>query len=431
MKQHTPSQAFKLLILGATCLSQGIPLAFIQLGLPTVLRGLEESLTTITMYSLLLLPWAAKFLFASLLDRFYVKTVGKRRTWIILTLVLTALSLFFTGTCIPAKSSPALMGTILVLNLLLSMNDTVVNAYSTDILSLEEMAWGSSFRLGGSYLGMILGGGMVLSTYSAIGWENTFHLLGWLTITLALPAIFHREIKPVHSSATPPEDFRPSTIKFAKSPGIGWFILAEILFVTAIYSAYQLYLPFLVDLGFSSDQIGSTFMYWGYPAAFVTALSSGWVVRRTSARRLMPICMAAAAGVNMFAAWLATAAAPSYWHVALLLTAELSIGSFAGVVLYTMIMEVCVGPQAATSAGFLSSISNFTPILTPPFFGILSDAMGYRFMFGALGGSSLLLAGALVWFLHKQQAQTAMTGVSRDTPLRAEYDKAKDLTHLN
>ncbi|TIH15927.1 MFS transporter [Marinifilum sp. JC120] len=415
----TSGRLFKLFILGTACLSQGMPLAFIQMGLPAILRGLNESLTTITLYSLLLLPWAGKFLYAPFLDHYYIKRIGKRRTWLMLSLLLSVATILFVAVYIPAESSPRLMITIFMLNLLLSINDTAVSAYSTDILTHKEMAWGSSVRLGGHYLGMIFGGGVILSIYSITGWENTFYLLGGLTLLMAVPAVLHKEIAPVHESTVNTKTERPSTLKFAKSPGIGWFILAEILFVSSIYSAFQTYPPFLIDLGFSHDKIGEILMYWAYPSAFATAVLSGWVMQKIPAKTLLPLCMITAAGIQLFAVHLAAVPNPAYYQALLLLAGEMSLGSIAGVVLYTMIMEVSVGSQAATNAGLLSSIANFTPVLSPPLLGIIGDTYGYQTMYGILAGSSILLALAVTFILNAKWGDYALAVNSSRPPVEA------------
>ena len=68
----------KYLLLGALYLSQGLPYGFFTLALPIALRQRGIDLATISASGVLLLPWALKFLWGPLIDRF-----GSRRSWIL------------------------------------------------------------------------------------------------------------------------------------------------------------------------------------------------------------------------------------------------------------------------------------------------------------------------------------------------------------
>lgn len=388
----------KVFVLGAAALCQGVPFAFMFLGVPAILRDLDESLSTITLYSLLFLPWAGRFLYAPFLDRIYSRRFGRRRTWLTASLLATSAVLFLTAAFIPAGSNPAFMAALFLMNLMLSVNDTVVGAYSSDILEYEEMSWSGIIRLSGNYLGMMLGGGLLLSSYASLGWEATFHLLGGTTLVLALPVALHREIAPVHETARETDGDKPSLVRFARSPGVGWFILAEVLVVTSLYTGSQIYPPFLVDLGFSSDDIGGILMFWGYPFGFLTALASGWIMRRMSPNKILPLSMAAVACVQFYAFHLAGTQA-TLAQAVVLMCSEMVLDCLSGVAFYTVMAAFCVGPQAATNIGLLSSIANITPLLIPPLLGRIGDAHGYRTLFAVLVCVSLIffLAVAVIF----------------------------------
>ena len=80
----------KLALLGALYLSQGLPYGFFTQALPALLRQLGRSLPEIGAASLLALPWALKFLWAPLVDRYWSARLGRRRSWILPLQALTA-----------------------------------------------------------------------------------------------------------------------------------------------------------------------------------------------------------------------------------------------------------------------------------------------------------------------------------------------------
>ncbi|XSZ47328.1 hypothetical protein ACP8HZ_00395 [Francisella noatunensis] len=64
-------------------LAQAISLYFCTFGLPTILRSEGVSLEKIGLFSILLLPWVIKFLWAPYVDRLYIKKIGRRKSWFI------------------------------------------------------------------------------------------------------------------------------------------------------------------------------------------------------------------------------------------------------------------------------------------------------------------------------------------------------------
>ena len=389
MNQASPAcNGRKLFILGSAALCQGIPFAFLFMGVPAILRGLDENLSTITLYSLLLFPWAGRILYAPFLDRVYIKRLGRRRTWLMAGLLTASALLVATGAFIPPGSSPQLMVALFLINLMLSINDTVTGAYASDILEYGEMSWVGTIRLGGNCLGMMLGGGFFLSHYAVLGWQSSFCLLGALTCLLSLPVALHREIAPVHAAARSVGIDRPSLRRFVSSPGMGWFILVEILFTSSLYTGTQIYPPFLIDMGFSNKDIGHFLMFWGYPLGFVVAVAAGWTSRSIRPGEVLLFSMAVGVATQAYALYLAAYGATPTQAV-VLLCADMALGSLAGVAYYAILAAFCVGPQAATNNGLLASIGNITPLLIPPLLGRLGDACGYPAMYAVMVGVSL------------------------------------------
>ena len=73
----------RLVLLGALYISQGLPYGFFTQALPALMRQQGISLKAIGFASLLVIPWALKFLWAPLIDQLRYGRFGPRRSWII------------------------------------------------------------------------------------------------------------------------------------------------------------------------------------------------------------------------------------------------------------------------------------------------------------------------------------------------------------
>ena len=76
--------ALSLSVVVVLYLAHALPLYFYNVALPAILRHQGVDLRWIGMLSLLYIPWAFKFFWAPLIDRFYFKKLGKRKTWLLL-----------------------------------------------------------------------------------------------------------------------------------------------------------------------------------------------------------------------------------------------------------------------------------------------------------------------------------------------------------
>ena len=85
--------AYSIGLLLSLYLAQGLPVGFLTQALPAILRKNNVSLAAIGGFGLLMAPWALKFLWAPVVDRYFSPQWGQSRSWIIPTQFLTILLL--------------------------------------------------------------------------------------------------------------------------------------------------------------------------------------------------------------------------------------------------------------------------------------------------------------------------------------------------
>ncbi len=135
--------ALSLAVVIVLYLAHALPLYFYNVALPAILRHQGVDLRWIGMLSLLYIPWAFKFLWAPLIDRLYIKKLGKRKTWLLFTqvaLVLGVLALAFT------QFSYGL-AVFVVIGLWISSfaatQDIAIDGYTVETFSASEYRLGS------------------------------------------------------------------------------------------------------------------------------------------------------------------------------------------------------------------------------------------------------------------------------------------------
>jgi MFS transporter, PAT family, beta-lactamase induction signal transducer AmpG len=96
----------KIGLLGSLYLAQGLPFGFFTQALPVMLRQSGSSLEEVGLSSLLAVPWALKFIWAPLLDRYWSTTFGRRRSWIVPMQLATVLVLVVTALRAPGAPRP-------------------------------------------------------------------------------------------------------------------------------------------------------------------------------------------------------------------------------------------------------------------------------------------------------------------------------------
>lgn len=179
-------------------LAQGLPLGFITQALPAILREYEVSLETIGLTSVLLAPWALKFLWAPAVDKFYYQKIGQSKSWILPMQLLSALLLcviaFITPNDLVKPDTMRMLFLVLFfLNLCGANHDIASDAFSTRTLENASYGIGSSAQVIGYRMGLIFGGGVFLMIMDYLSWQSSFLVLASFIVLNTIPILLHKE----------------------------------------------------------------------------------------------------------------------------------------------------------------------------------------------------------------------------------------------
>lgn len=272
----------KLGLLGALYFSQGLPFGFFTQGLPVLLRQRGYGLAEIGLSSLLALPWALKWLWAPLVDRWHWPAFGRRKSWIVPLQLTTVAILGALALLGDASSMELWMGAILLLNLLAATQDIATDGLAVEVLRDRERGLANGIQVAGYRLGMIVGGGALLIWYEALGSGGTFLAMAGLTGLASLPMLRLRESSEVASFSQ-----RPRLRHWLRRPGAGQILSLLIAYKTGDAFATGMLRPFLVDRGLSLAEVGWLLGTVGFVAGLLGALAGGALVNALGRKRAL------------------------------------------------------------------------------------------------------------------------------------------------
>ncbi len=271
---------YNMLLLFTLYVSQGLPFGFQATALPIYLRTQGVSLTAIGFLGALSLPWMLKAFWAPLIDRYYSRNFGRRRSWIVPTQILIVVTVFLSSWISPQNNLWLLLVSVFVMNLFAATQDIAVDGLAVDILKAKDLGMGNTAQVVGYKFGMLFGGGILVWLSDKLGWPWLFWLMAIIAVVPLLLITFYRENEEKNDSM-----FVEKTITLVEIfekvkqsvflPGsiyvlllIGTYKMGEAMIDT-------MFKPFLIDSGFTAGQIGLWVGTYGMVASLLGSVLGG------------------------------------------------------------------------------------------------------------------------------------------------------------
>jgi PAT family beta-lactamase induction signal transducer AmpG len=300
-----PPPRNRVAVLGALALlyaAQGIPFGFAAEYLQVVLRHGGASRLAIAATGWLQLPWQVKFLWAGLGDHPAVRPRA-RGVLLALQLALAALMAAYALVGSPRDPIPWFALTA-VAALVAATQDVFVDAFAVRTLTAAERGWGNSAQVGGYRLGMILGGGGMLTLSGLVGEGPTLVACGAVIAAISLAAFALRDDETPHPPPTEtPTETSPRTparpaahaaeiralARHASSRAALPVAAIALTYKLGLHAAAALIKPMLVDAGWSPQAIGGLAVTLGAAAAIAGSILGGALHRALAERRALQV----------------------------------------------------------------------------------------------------------------------------------------------
>jgi PAT family beta-lactamase induction signal transducer AmpG len=342
------------------------------------------------------LPYAFKFLWAPLLDRWPIARPDRRRGWMLVLqfcLVVVLLVLALVATRAPTPASLKLITLLaLVLAAASATQDIVIDAYRTDLLPEDERGQGAATHNFAYRTGMLLvsSGGFLLA--GRFGWPAAFIgcaalMLLVVPFTLAAPTL-----NPVQHPVT---SLRQAVVgparEFLRRTGVNqapWLLLLVLFYRWPDGLLAALSIAFLKQAGFSDAQIGLLDGGWAIAATMIGTVIGGVLFARLGINRCLWLFAVVGAAGNLGYAALARFGGGLPGLMAAVSLENISSG-MVGAGFVALLMSLCNPRFSATQYALLSGVYAFSRTLLALPSGWLALQLGWSGYFLATALASL------------------------------------------
>ncbi|WP_321369794.1 MFS transporter [uncultured Draconibacterium sp.] len=380
-------------------LAQSIPMSFFSTVIPVIMRMENYSLESIGYIQLIKLPWILKMLWAPLVDK-TSKNKRHYRRWIIMSEAFYALIIMSIGYLNLQTDFTTIIILMVIAFTASATQDIATDAFAILILNKNERSLGNSMQSAGSFIGTMMGSGVLLIIYHYFGWLWLLRSLGLFVLFALIPVSLYnaRNGKKLDRSTknVSPLEF----IYFFRQKKIGAHLLLLFLFYSGIIGILTMIKPYFVDLGYDIKEIGIISGIFGTACGVIMTVPAGFLLRKkgiTKAVWIFPVINVLVATFffglthTNHALWLV------YLGVALLWGAY----AMSSVFVYTMSMQVVRKGREGTDFTIQIVITHLSSLVIAIMSGKVADALTYRGLFAIEIGLGILILALLPFIFRK------------------------------
>jgi PAT family beta-lactamase induction signal transducer AmpG len=372
----------RMAVLVALGFASGLPSVLVADTLQAWMKQSGADITTIGLYGYVGLPYALKFAWAPLMDRYVPPLLGRRRGWLLLTQVAVALAIAAMAFSGPSVSLAALAATALCVSFLSASQDIVSDAYRTDVLPVEELGAGAAVFTTGYRVGMIAsGGGALILAGSGVSWPWVYGLAAMamsvgVVATLCAPEPSRHVARPPSLAAAVKEPLSD----LLSRPAAWTMLVFVVIFKLPDVIAVQYTTPFLLDSGYALGDIGEIRGVVGVLATIVGAIAGGALVARAGLRRSL-WTFGVLHAVSNFGYWALSRSRPDLYAMTSAVVLENFCVGLAAAGFMAFLMSQCDARFSASQYALLTSLMAATKYVAGPPCGFIAQHVGWSWFF--------------------------------------------------
>jgi PAT family beta-lactamase induction signal transducer AmpG len=373
----TPRQLI-ILVMG---FSSGLPLLLTLSTLSYWLSTANVDKTTIGLFAIAQTPYAYKFLWSPVVDRLHLPVLGRmgrRRSWLLLTQLCLAASVFVMGQIDPVQHAWWTALAAIVVAFFSASQDIVIDAYRIELLDPEEQGAGAGSTQVGYRLGMLLAGAGATAMSDYAPWSTVYAVMAAAVLACAVVTLFLPEPKVADSAEEKlrREEARGATdySEFLRTAVIepfrdfmtrrGWVVILAFILFYKYGEAFggAMANPFYHEMGFTGTEIAVISKVYGVIATLIGGVLGGFLVARLGLFRTLMLGGILQAVTILLMSVIAWQQAAAVDHAILLrwlmaaITAENITSGIASAALVAYLSGLCNTAFTATQYALFSSL---------------------------------------------------------------------------
>jgi PAT family beta-lactamase induction signal transducer AmpG len=271
--------------------ASGLPLLLTLTTLSYWLSTVNVSKTTIGVFLFVQTPYAYKFLWSPIMDRLRLpllgRMMGRRRSWLIVTQVLLAGSIFVMGQTDPITQGVYTALAAVAVAFFSASQDIVIDAYRIELLAADEQGAGAGSTQVGYRLGMILAGAGATAMSDYTSWSVVYAVMAAAMLVCAVITLFLPEPKvttEVRSSLGYADFIQTAVIDPFKDflTRRGWYVILAFILFYKFGEAFggAMANPFYHEMQFTGTEIAVVSKVYGVIATLIGGVLGGVLVAR-------------------------------------------------------------------------------------------------------------------------------------------------------
>lgn len=369
-------QKFPLLF--SLYIAQSVPMSFFSTVVPVIMRQEHYSLESIGLLQLVKLPWILKFLWAPFIDNF-TQTRKQIRRWIILSELFYAVVIISIG-FFDLQTDFSLIIVLMVVAFIASATqDIATDIFAILILKPEERGTGNSMQSAGSFIGSLLGTGVLLLAYYYFGWQNLLTLLAAFVVFAIVPLLLYRK-KQTNENYHKPRVKANDVFLFFNNKANFKRLLLLLFYYSGLIGILAMLKPYMVDLGYNVKQIGFMSGIVGTSTAALCAFAAGFIIKRIGRKAsiyLFAFTNLIAAAFFIYLSNHTPSLTELYTGICLLWGAY----GLSTVIIYTTSMDVVRKGKEGTDFTVQIVITHLSGLIIAVMSGRIGDRLGYSGLF--------------------------------------------------
>ncbi|HVN22554.1 MAG TPA: MFS transporter [Syntrophorhabdales bacterium] len=380
--------------------SSGLPFALTGGTLQAWMTVSGVNLRTMGIFSAIGLPYALKFLWSPLMDRFAVPWLGRRRGWIVSMQVLLLLAIVTMAFASPEHGLGVLAFLAFSVAFFSASQDIVIDAYRTDLLQEAERGAGTAVYVTGYRIAMLVSGAGALIVSERAGWRNTYLLMAFMMVVGMIGTFMGPE---PDGTWRAPRTLRqavwgPLKDFFSRNHACAMLVFIVLYKLGDAYAS-SLTTAFLIGgMGFSRSDVGEVNKAFGMVSLIIGAgIGGSLMVRLGLFRALLYFGILQAVSILSFTAL--ALAGKSYPMLVFAVGFENLTGGMGTSAFVAFLMGLCDHRYSATQFALLSSLAVLGRVLISLSSGLAVELIGWPNFF-LLATLSALPGLALLWWMR-------------------------------